>query len=132
LLVPSVGFLLYLSATGQNHFGISWELNALIALSGVVTVVPLLTFTLSLRKLPLLTISFIQFLSPTIQMVIAVTVLNERLTPDRVAAFVCIWAAVAVFVVDAAMQTRAIKKVRVQPSLGFQTPAIARPTPAKP
>ena len=135
LLIPSIGFLLYLTATGQSHFGISWELNALIAFSGIVTVVPLLTFTLSLRRLPLLAISFIQFLSPSIQALIAVTVLGEQLTPEMIAAFVCIWAAVAVFVVDAAVQARAVRqnqKAQGRPSLGFRTPTIPRPAAAKP
>jgi chloramphenicol-sensitive protein RarD len=110
MLPPSVGFLLYLSATGANHFGGDWGLNGLIIFSGVVTVVPLLTFTLSIRRLPLLAVSFIQFLSPTVQMLIAVWWLGESLTPDRVAAFACIWAAVLIFVGDAVWQVRAKRK----------------------
>jgi chloramphenicol-sensitive protein RarD len=110
LLPPSLGYLLYLGAVGGNHLGGDWGLNALIAFSGVVTVVPLLTFTLSLRRLPLLAISFIQFLSPTVQVVIAVTLLGEVLTPATVAAFVCIWAAVLLFVGDAMWQARAVRK----------------------
>lgn len=80
MLPPSLGYLFYLSARGDNHFAGDWAVNGLIAFSGVVTVVPLLTFTLSLRRLPLLAISFIQFLSPTVQMLIAVAVLGEELT----------------------------------------------------
>ena len=77
-----------------------------IALSGIVTVVPLLTFTLALRRLPLLVVSFMQFISPTVQMLIAVTWLGEVLSADRIAAFVCIWTAVAIFILDAAWQVR--------------------------
>src|SRR5262249_38798149 len=97
LLGPSLGYLCYLWLTGTNHMGDNWRLNWLIAVSGIVTVVPLLAFTLSLRRLPLLAISFIQFLSPTVQMIIAVTWLKETLTPETIAAFACIWAAVAIF-----------------------------------
>lgn len=111
MLPPSVGFLLYLSATGANHMGGGdGGLDALIVFSGIVTVVPLLTFTLSIRRLPLLAVSFIQFLSPTVQVLIAVTWLGESLTPDRVAAFACIWAAVLLFVADALWQARAKRK----------------------
>ena len=107
MLVPSLGFLFYLSSHGRNHMTPNdWSLNALIAFSGVVTVVPLLTYTLSLRRLPLLAISFLQFLSPTVQMVIAVTWLGETLTPERVAAFVCVWAAVLTFIADALWHAR--------------------------
>ena len=110
LLPPSLGFLIYLSATGANHLGTDWNLNGLLAFSGIVTVVPLLTFTLSLRRLPLLAISFIQFLSPTIQVLIAVTVLGETLTAYQLAAFACIWAAVVLFVGDSMGQARAVRK----------------------
>ncbi|HJZ57571.1 MAG TPA: EamA family transporter RarD [Gemmataceae bacterium] len=110
LLPPSLGFLLVLGATGRNHLGADWGLNALIAFSGIVTVLPLLAFTLSLRRLPLLAISFIQFLAPTVQMLIAITWLDEKLTPERVAAFVCIWAAVLIFIADAAWQARTLRK----------------------
>ena len=110
MLPPSVGFLIYLSATGSNHFGGDWGLNGLIMFSGIVTVVPLLMFTLSIRRLPLLAVSFIQFLSPTVQVVIAVAVLGEELTPATVAAFACVWAAVLIFVADAVLATRAARR----------------------
>jgi chloramphenicol-sensitive protein RarD len=59
----------------------------------------------------LLAVSFIQFLAPTVQMLIAVTLLGEELTPDRLAAFVCIWLAVILFVSDALGQARAMRKM---------------------
>jgi chloramphenicol-sensitive protein RarD len=120
MLPPSLGFLLWLSSEGRNHMTPNdWGLDALIAFSGIVTVVPLLTFTLALRRLPLLAVSFMQFISPTVQMLIAVVWLGEVLTPDRVAAFACIWAAVAIFVTDAALQVRA-KRVRRVPQASVQ------------
>ncbi|MBN9119767.1 MAG: EamA family transporter RarD [Planctomycetes bacterium] len=129
MLPPSLGFLIYLSANGHNHMTpADWGLNALIAFSGVVTVVPLLTFTLSLRRLPLLAISFMQFISPTVQMLIAVIWLGERdkMTPETVAAFACIWSAVAIFILDALWQARARRiRKRHAPTL-----AVALPTPA--
>ncbi|MCS6863793.1 MAG: EamA family transporter RarD [Gemmataceae bacterium] len=107
LLPPSLGFLIVLSLTGGNHFSSTdGHLNALIAASGVVTVVPLLTYTLAIRRLPLLTLSFMQFISPTVQMIIAVTWLGEELKPEMMAAFVCIWSAVAIFISDTAWQVR--------------------------
>ena len=115
MLPPSLGFLLYLAAVGENHLGGDWGLNGLIAFSGVVTVVPLLTFTLSIRRLPLLAVSFIQFLSPTVQVILAVTLLGEQLTDATVAAFVCVWAAVLIFVGDAVYQAHAVRKRHAKP-----------------
>jgi chloramphenicol-sensitive protein RarD len=116
MLLPSLGFLTYLWANGNNHIGSDWSLNGLIVFSGIVTVVPLLSFTLSIRRLPLLAVSFIQFLSPTVQMLIALVVLGEKLTPATVAAFICVWLAVAIFVGDAIWQARAGRvSSRIQP-----------------
>jgi chloramphenicol-sensitive protein RarD len=122
MLPPSLAYLLYLSAVGQNHLGADWGLNGLIAFSGVVTVVPLLTFTLSVRRLPLLAVSFIQFLAPTVQVLIAVTLLGEELTADRLAAFVCIWLAVILFVGDAVGQARQIRNMKTVPAGTVQAP----------
>lgn len=129
MLPPSVGYLVYLSAGGANHFAGDARTNALLAVSGVVTVVPLLAFTLSIRRLPLLAVSFIQFVSPTVQMVIAVAVLGETLTPDRVAAFACVWVAVAVFVGDAAWQAHGLRRKarkRPAPASGFVPALVTR------
>ena len=133
MLPPSLAYLLYLSAHAQNHMTPGdWGLNALIAFSGVVTVVPLLTFTLSLRRLPLLAISFMQFISPTVQMLIAVLWLGEkdRLTPETVAAFACVWAAVLIFIADAVWQARR-RSLAVRALPAVAAPAVPFPrTPA--
>lgn len=106
LLVPSVGFLIWKGIEGTGHFGPDRVLNGWLAFSSVVTVVPLLTFTLSLRRLPLLANSLIQFLSPTMQFFLAVYWLGEHMSAARWAAIGCVWAAVAVFVSDALLQAR--------------------------
>lgn len=129
MLPPSLGFLLYLGSTGENHFGGDWRLNAILALSGIVTVVPLLAFTASVRRVPLLAVSFMQFIAPTVQMLLAVAVLGETLTEDRVDAFACVWAAVAIFVGDAVWQVRATRTRRREPLAASRL--IAKPQAAR-
>jgi len=108
LMLPvSLVFLGYLWSINENHMGSELGLSALIAFSGIVTVVPLLTFTLSIRRLPLLAVSFIQFLSPTIQLILAVLVLNHPLVEGSLTAFACVWAAVLIFVGDTLWQVQA-------------------------
>ncbi|MFO0804370.1 MAG: EamA family transporter RarD [Gemmataceae bacterium] len=107
MLTPSVGYLLWLNAQGTGHFGSEAKLDALLAVSGIITIVPLIAFNLALKRLPLLAVSFMQFISPTVQMILAVTVLGEPpIPPDRLAAFGCIWLAVAIFITDAVRQRR--------------------------
>jgi chloramphenicol-sensitive protein RarD len=112
LLAPSLGFLAYLESTGEGHFGPDWAMNSLLAFGGVITVVPLLTFMMSMRRLPLLTQALIQFISPTVQFLLAVTVLKETMGPEQWGAIGCVWAAVAVFILDAVLKSRTARRVR--------------------
>lgn len=106
MFLPSVGFLLVQESRNVGVFGPNATENALLMASGIVTVIPLLTFTISIRRMPLLANSFIQFVSPTIQFLIAVFWLQEAMSPDRWVALGFVWSAVAIFLVDAAARLR--------------------------
>jgi chloramphenicol-sensitive protein RarD len=122
LLVPSVGYLLWQGAGGAGHFGTGTTISLLLAFGGVVTVVPLLTYTLSIRRLPLVAVSFMQFLSPTCQLLLAVLVLGEAVGWPMWAAIGCIWAAVVVFVTDAVVRLKKQKKAHGKLPVGFGVP----------
>jgi chloramphenicol-sensitive protein RarD len=117
LAVPSTVFLLLKGEDGQ--FGTSPRITTLLISGGVVTVVPLLTYTLCIRRLPLLTLSFMQFLSPTCQMIVSYSVLGEEYTRARWAAVGCVWLAVMIFLADAVVNVRAKRK------RDLKTPAMA-------
>jgi chloramphenicol-sensitive protein RarD len=78
----------------------------LLMLSGLVTAVPLILFGVAARNLPLSTLGFLQFIAPTIVFLIGL-VLGETLDPLRLACFVLIWAALALFVWDMRVRSRA-------------------------
>jgi chloramphenicol-sensitive protein RarD len=79
---------------------VSRELDALIALSGVVTTVPLVCFAHAVRKVSLVTIGVLQYLSPTLQLVVAVSVFGEPFTRQHQISFGLIWLGLAVYAVD--------------------------------
>ncbi|MCE5190004.1 MAG: EamA family transporter RarD [Eubacteriales bacterium] len=60
----------------------------LLVLSGAVTATPLILFTFGVNRLPFTTVGFLQYVSPTLQMLIGVLALKEVLTSDRIVAFV--------------------------------------------
>ena len=108
LLLPlSLGWLIGLGVNNELHFGRDANLNGLLVMSGIITVVPLLAFTLSIRRLPLLTISFIQFFSPTMQFLVALYWNGEVMEPAQWVAMGCVWVAVVIFIVDAILQSYA-------------------------
>lgn len=68
--------------------------------AGVVTAIPLLLFTAGARLLPLKIIGFLQYISPTLTLLIGVFVYNEAFTASHLLAFGCIWAALLLFIVS--------------------------------
>ncbi|WP_448853713.1 EamA family transporter RarD [Corynebacterium frankenforstense] len=106
-------YLAVLAVGGQATFGNAGAANAaLLAVSGVVTALPLLLFGAAAHRLPLATIGMLQFLTPTMQMLWALFVVDEQLSPARWAGFVIIWVAVAVFIADVARTARRARRAR--------------------
>lgn len=113
MMMPfAIGGLIYLGSHGEGHFGPSWGLNALLAFSGIVTVAPLLTYIMSIRRLPLVAMSFLQFISPTTQLLIALFFLGESPPWYVWVACACVWVSVAIFLGDAAWQYYGTRKRR--------------------
>jgi len=90
------------------------SIRLMLVMAGPVTVLPLLCFALAARRLPLMTIGFMQFLSPTLQFFTGIYY-GEDLTTAHVFCFGFIWTAAAVFVFDA---LRATKKPLLKASAG--------------
>ena len=61
---------------------------------------PLLAFASAARRLPLSTLGMIQFIAPTLALLLAVTFYGEPFTPGHAVGFGCAWSALALFVWD--------------------------------
>ena len=70
----------------------------LLAISGVVTAVPLLCFSEAVKRAPLNLIGFIQYLNPTIQLLVAILIFGETVSFGELKGFLFIWMAILVFV----------------------------------
>jgi len=70
-------------------------------LSGPLTAVPLLLFAAGARRLPLATLGLVQYLSPTIQLLLGVWVFQEPFDSHRLVGFVFIWSALAIVSAEA-------------------------------
>jgi chloramphenicol-sensitive protein RarD len=94
--------LLYLTAQGGGMLGrVDGHTDALLLGAGLVTVIPLLMFLQATQRLRLSTVGLIQYLTPTLQFLLAVAVYLEPFTGIHQAAFGCIWLALALYSVDA-------------------------------
>jgi chloramphenicol-sensitive protein RarD len=79
---------------------------ALVVASGLVTALPLLWFANAARRLRYATLGFFQYLAPTGQFLLAVVAYREPFTSAHAVAFACIWAAIALYVVETARASR--------------------------
>ncbi|AVL96389.1 MULTISPECIES: EamA family transporter RarD [Microbacterium] len=119
-LIPIAVVQLVIVATtpvGLTMGTAGWSHAVLLAFAGVATAVPLLLFAAGTRRVDLAVIGMLQFLTPILQFVIGVAVLQEPMPPERWIGFVLVWIAIAVFVVDLLLAAR--RGRRDTPAAGF-------------
>jgi chloramphenicol-sensitive protein RarD len=97
VLAPvSLGFIMYMAAHGDGAFmHQSFGLDLLLVLAGPLTAIPLLLFAAGARLVRLSTMGFLQYLSPSISLLIAVFLYHEPFTKDHAVTFALIWSALA-------------------------------------
>ncbi len=97
VLAPvAVVLLLVVGAQGGLEFGRHGGVHtSLLVLSGVVTAVPLLCFAAAARRIPLVSIGLIQFITPVMQLLCAVLLLGEHMPRERWIGFGIVWVALA-------------------------------------
>jgi chloramphenicol-sensitive protein RarD len=75
--------------------------SVLLALAGVVTVVPLLAFGAAVIRVPLSTMGILQYITPTITLIIGVALFREEMPLARWLGFAAVWVGLVVFTFDA-------------------------------
>lgn len=90
-------YLLYLDYHGMASFGDLSLTSALLVGSGIVTPIPLLLFANSANHLSLTILGFVQYLSPTIALLLGIFLYHETFTVVHFVSFGLIWAALLVF-----------------------------------
>lgn len=68
-----------------------------LLLAGPITAVPLLLFAAGARRIPLGTLGLLQYIGPTLQLLMGVWVFHEPFQGARVLGFALIWAALALY-----------------------------------
>lgn len=109
ILCPvALAYLAYLGVTGIGTFtATDWLFDGLLALSGVVTALPLILFTQAAKRLRLSTLGFFQYIAPSMSFVLAVFIYDEPFTRVHAATFACIWLALAIYTADTSLRRRA-------------------------
>lgn len=91
-----------------------WQGVAGLAFFGIMTAVPLILFGTAAEHLPLSWVGFMQFMTPSIQFVLALTVFQEQMPPARWVGFILVWVALLTLTTDALRRNRANRRLRAQ------------------
>ena len=101
LFPVAAAYVVAIGITGQGTFTSEGDGHAvLLALAGVVTAVPLLLFGAAASRVPLTTLGVLQYLAPTLQFLLGVTLFDEPLPIAKLLGFVLVWVGLALFTVD--------------------------------
>ncbi len=84
--------LAWFSMTGGAGLGVyGWKVDMFLILSGVYTAAPLLTYIAAARLLPLSVVGYTSYLGPSLQLLVAQTVLGETIDFVTVVSFGLVW-----------------------------------------
>jgi chloramphenicol-sensitive protein RarD len=96
ILVPAAAVVVARFSAGPA-VSLSAGTYGLLVASGVVTAVPLILFATAARRLTMATLGFLQFVSPTCQLLLAVFAFGEPFTKWHLASFALIWIALLLY-----------------------------------
>ena len=91
-------YIVFQQFQGIGSLGtVSLTITLLLIFSGVVTAFPLLWFAQAAKKIPLSRVGFIQYVSPTLMLLLGVIIFKEPFTKVHLISFGCIWCALVLY-----------------------------------
>lgn len=115
LLLPALAWLEHLARSGRGTATTAGHGHLLLVVgTGIITLIPLAAFAAAATRLPLVTLGLLQYLAPTLQFVLGLTVFGEGLSAPRLVGFCLVWGALAILTADA-LRTRRTARPDRQP-----------------
>ena len=96
----AMAWLIFLQKEGASSFPYDSMTNLMLAGSGIMTSIPLLMFAYGASRVPLTTVGFVQYATPTLSFAIGLLIFKEDIHINRVFTFMFIWAALAMYSAD--------------------------------
>ncbi len=96
--IPAGIFLLLAETSGSGITGnLPWQFWIVISTSGFITAIPLLLYSEGTKRLPLSVVGFLQFIGPTLMLILGVFVFGEVFDQSSIIAFTLIWIGLVFF-----------------------------------
>lgn len=107
LFLPALLMLLFWEFNAESVFAHQDRVtDSLLILGGLMTVIPLVLFAAAAERISLTLIGMIQYVAPSLQMLIGVFVYGETFGPERQVGFAFIWLALLLFSGEALWRNR--------------------------
>lgn len=107
LLPVGIGYLVWCEIAATAAFpGAGIGTDLMLILGGPLTAVPLVLFAFGARRIPYSTVGLLQYIGPSMQLLIAVFVFHEPFTRERAIGFAFIWSALAIYAIDGVWRSR--------------------------
>ena len=99
MFLPALAYVLWAEAGHGGGFIGGWSLGTqlLLVFSGVVSAVPLVAFAYGVRRIPLSVVGLLQYIGPTLQLLLGVWFFREPFTAVHAPGFGAIWLGLAIF-----------------------------------
>jgi chloramphenicol-sensitive protein RarD len=98
MLVPALALLGYLQAQQQLAFlHNDCSIDLLLIATGLATGAPLVLFAAAAKKMTLISMGILQFMSPSLQFLLGVFVYGESFTQEKLVGFLFIWIGLILF-----------------------------------
>ena len=108
LFVPALFYVIYVHGRGGGafiHLGLRTDL--LLAGTGLVTTIPLLLFASAAQRIPLSLMGLLQYIAPTLQLLLGVLVFGEPFSRRQFTGFGMVWIALMIFGTESLLARRA-------------------------
>jgi chloramphenicol-sensitive protein RarD len=104
---PLAAAILVIYGAGSGiAFGHDWATSLLLIGAGPATALPMLLYAAAARRIPLTSLGFYQYFSPTLTLVLGVTVFQKTVSPAELVGFIVIWAALIIYSIGAVHRIR--------------------------
>ena len=98
ILFPfAFGYLVWLMAHGESHFGVTVSGSIWMMAAGPITAIPLILYAVGAKLLRLATLGLMQYIAPSLIFLISFFVFGEQLGFWQGVTFVMIWIALALY-----------------------------------
>ncbi len=106
VMLPLSALFLLLPESGSPHAFINTGINTslLLIAAGPVTAIPLLLFAYGARRIPLSLVGILQYIGPTIQLLLGIYLYNEAFSSTKLIGYGLIWCALGLYSIESLWQ----------------------------